>query len=351
MAHEIEINTDADGNAVANYADSQARPDGTTSAWHRLGQAIGRTMTPDEALEAANMKGWDVRKLPLTASIPSPGGGFPTTVEVPNKHLIVRTNPITKATEPLGVIGNWWTPFQNEETTALLYDITEQSGAHIETIASLDGGRRTFVTMKMPGFMEFTSPNDGSRDITDLYLAIFNHHDGQGALRAVISPVRVVCANTQRMAESAAVSSVSIRHTGTPNARLAQVRELLGITFRYQDTFVEECERLIAAEVDEAFVRGVLNDVFGLAEADTERKRNSRVERVSQVMELYRQSDTVAPFRGTAFGAYNAVTEYIDHYMPVSGKGDQEAKRALRTVTSTTLADLKGRAFGALLPA
>lgn len=346
MAHEIDT---TDG--VSSYADSSARADGKTSAWHRLGQTIGREMTPDEALDLANMRGWDVRKMPLVASIPSAGGGYPVNVEVPNKHLIVRTNPVNGATEPLGVIGNWWQPFQNEETTALLYDITEQSGAHIATIGGLDGGRRTFVTMKMPDFMEFTSPVTGGKDITELYLAVFNHHDGQGALRAVISPVRVVCANTQRMAESCAVSSVSIRHTGTPSARLAQVRELLGVTFRYQDTFVEECQRLIAREMSDAEVLAAFTDIVVNNEAATERKMERRVEKASQIMELYRTSDTVEMFRGTAFGAYNAVTEYADHFMPVAGKGNEADKRALRTLSSNTLADLKGRAFATLLPA
>lgn len=342
MGHAIDTT-----NGVSSYADSRAGADGKVDAWHRLGQTIGRTMTPDEALDAARMKGWNVRKIEHSQTVTAADGSS-VEVAAPGQWTVLRDNPVTRVPEALGVVGDRWQPFQNEETTGLLYDITEQSGAHVETIGSLHGGRQTFVTMKMPSHMEFTSPRDGSKDITDLYLAVLNHHDGQGALRALISPVRVVCANTQRMAESAAVSTVSLRHTGSPTAKLQEVRDLLGITFAYQETFAAEMEGLIAKERDEAFVRGVLNDVFGVGKSETERTRNGRVERVSQVMELYRTSDTVAPFAGTAYGAYNAVTEYVDHFMPVMGKNDQDRKRALRTLSNPDAWAIKGKAFAAL---
>ena len=196
MGHNIDITA-----GVASFADSRAAANGKTAAWHHLGQTIGRTMTQDEALELANMKDWNVRKVPLLADAAVGTHLEPQMVAVPGKHLVVRTNPVTGGTDPLGVVGDKWQPFQNEDSTDLLYDITEQSGAHIETIGALAGGRQTFVSMLVPGHMEFTSPLDGSSDITDLYINVLNNHDGGGSLRALIAPVRVVCANTQQAAE------------------------------------------------------------------------------------------------------------------------------------------------------
>lgn len=357
MAHELDITE-----GEASFADSRAAANGQVDAWHKLGQTIGRTMTADEALELSNMKGWDVRKVPLRADLnPARGvdGNGATLrseadmVEVPGRFLVVRNNPITGKIDPLGVVGSKWGPFQNEETTDLLYDITEQSGAHIETIGALNGGRQTFVSMRMPDHMEWTSPVDGSTDITELYLTILNHHDGLGSLRAIIAPVRVVCANTQRAAEGMAVSSVSLRHTGSPASKLAEVRHVLGITFAYQDTYAAEVQAMVAAERDDEFVRGVLNDVFGVGDAETERARAGRIERASAVMELYRSpGPTTAPWYGTAYGAYNAVTEYLDHYAPVKGKnGDASTKRALRTLTNVGVGSIKSAAFAAFASA
>jgi phage/plasmid-like protein (TIGR03299 family) len=348
MGHELDI---TDG--VASFADSRVSANGQVDAWHKLGTPVGHLMTVDEALDAAHMRGWDVRKQPLTAQVPGPDGN-PVNVVVPDCHVVVRTNPVNAKIEGMGVVGNRWTPFQNEETTELLNQLVDEGGAHIETIGALRGGRDTFVTMKLPGHMEFRSPVTGELDVTDLYVIILNSHTGKAPLRALLAPVRVVCANTQRMAEHSARSTISLRHTGTPTARLAEVRNLLGLTFAYQDTFAAQCEALIAREVSPITVMEVLSGVFGVPAATTERQAEARKVRAGEVVDLYRTSAAVAPFHGTAFGVYNAVTEYLDHYAPLAGGKELEAeeaavRRAQRTLVSTDVADLKAAAFSSLL--
>lgn len=347
MAHELDT---TDG--VTSFADSRTDANGLVDAWHKLGTPVGHLMTTDEALDAAHMRGWDVRKVPLTAEVPDQSGEGTLSLTVPDRHVVVRTNPVNGGTEALGVVGNRWTPFQNEQTTALLSQIVDEGGAHIETIGALRGGRDTFVTMKMPAHMEFVSPVTGLKDITDLYISILNNHTGEDALRAIISPVRIVCANTQRMAEHAARSCVSLRHTGEPDKRLAEVRQLLGLTFAYRDTFVEQCELLIKREMNPVQVLEVLEDIWNVPGATTEKQAESRKLRAAEVVDLYRTAETVAPFRGTAFGVYNAVTEYLDHHRPVTGAEGEDAaiRRAQRTLMSSDIGNMKAKAFTALLP-
>jgi len=350
MGHNLDI---TDGKA--NFADSR------TDAWHQLGQQVGHAMTVSEALEAAHMTGWNVRTVPHRADVATRHDADgqlldvqpdPVMVDVPNEFVILRTNPHTKAPQALGTVGRWWKPFQNEATTPLLADITESSGAHIETIGALDEGRKTFATMLLPDHMELTAPN-GFRDVTQLYLAIFNNHDGKGALRALISPTRVVCANTQRIAEANAVSEVKIRHTGDMDIKMTEVRRLLGLTFKYQETFATEMEAMSRRERDDVWVRQALNEVFGADDADTDKQRANRLHTAGLVMEVYRKDDTVNMWQGTQFGAYNAVTRYLDHYMPVGGattrrKGNDADKRAQRTLLSSSVNELKARAFTVL---
>jgi phage/plasmid-like protein (TIGR03299 family) len=337
-------------NGIASYADSRQRADGTTDAWHRLGQTIGRPMDPAEALELAHMAGWNVRTIPHQQTYADDSGVH--VLAAPGRFTVLRDNPHTHQPEALAVVGSKWQPFQNEATTGLLYDITDQSGAHIETIGALDGGRQTFVTMKMPEHMSFTSPLDGSTDTTDLYLAVLNRHDGEGSLRALVSPVRVVCRNTQKLAERAAVSSVALRHTGDPAGRLAEVRNVLGMTFAYRDTYVEQCERLIAAEREGAWVGEFLDRLFAVEDADSPRQADTRRQHAAGVLAIYGSgSESQAPWYGTAYGVYNAVTEYADHHWPVRGarsSADAADTRALRTLMSPDVAKLKGNAFAAL---
>lgn len=344
MGHQLDTT-----NGVTSFADSQ------NDAWHQLGQQVGHKMTVDEALDAAHMKGWNVRKLPLLADVaerhdsdgnllePQPE---PRMVPVPDRFTIVRDNPITKEPQALGVTGRWWKPFANEATTALLGEITDKGGAHLETLGSLDGGRRTFATMLMPDHMTLTTPT-GLLDTTKLYLAVFNNHDAQGALRALISPTRVVCANTQAIAERNAISEVKIRHTGEMDIKLEEVRRILGLTFKYQEVFAAQMEAMSKQYRDDEWVRNVLNDVFEVDEADSDKQRVNRIETTGKIMEVYRQDDTVNMWQGTTFGAYNAVTRYLDHYMPIGNtktKRSAETGRALRTISSKHISTLKGRA-------
>ena len=351
MAHELDT---TDG--VTSFADSRTRTINgveVTDAWHRLGTPVGHLMTVDEALDAAHLRGWDVRKEPLVANVETEDGSV-LALPVPDRHAVIRTNPVNQKAEALGVVGNRWTPFQNEDTTALLSAIVDEGGAHIETAGALRGGRDTFVTMKLPDSMEFRSPTTGELDVTELYINVLNNHTGEYPLRGLISPVRIVCANTQRMAEGAARSTVSLRHTGDPKARLAEIRALLGLTFAYRDTFVEQCETLIARSVDNVVVLEVIEDVFGVNAATTEKQAEGRKETALTVLDNYLNSPTVAPFMGTAFGVYNAVTEYLDHQAPLAGGKlltEEEAaiRRAQRTLQSVDLGTMKANAMSALL--
>ena len=318
-------------------------PEDRLNAWDQLGEPVESGLSISEALEAAGMANWNVRKTPLFAQAEG------RIIEVPNKHVVLRDNPATNAVESFGVVGNWWKPFQNEASAQLLADIVDQSGADLSRLGILNGGRKTFVSMKLPGHMEFTSPVDGSKDVTDLYLAIFNSHDGTGALSALVTPIRLFCANQQRVAESTAKSRFAIRHTGNADVKLAEVRDLLGLTFAYRDTFVEQCEKLIAREMDKAEVFTAMREITMVDSSKTDRIKANRTKFAEDIYEVYRSSDTVTPFRGTAFGAYNAVTEFTDHYMTVK-KDEAVEARATRTLTSEWIDTLKERAFSTLLP-
>jgi hypothetical protein len=65
---------------------------------------------------------------------------------------------------------------------------------------------------------------DGSKDRTDFYLAALSSHDGYSKFRFLVTPVRIVCANTQTAAISRAHASFGISHTGGARAALAEAR-------------------------------------------------------------------------------------------------------------------------------
>ena len=149
--------------------------------------------------------------MPLSASEISADGV--TSVEVPG-YATVRTNPFTGAPEALGVVGAGYRPLQNEEHCDFLNHLADASGAIFDTAGSLRGGRQVFVTMCLPETVLV-----GGVDELDLNIAALNSHDGNSAFRVLLTPVRVVCANTQAAALRNHVASVSIRHTSRREGR------------------------------------------------------------------------------------------------------------------------------------
>jgi hypothetical protein len=86
----------------------------------------------------------------------------------------------------------------------------------------------------------------------DLNIAALNSHDGNSAFRLLVTPVRVVCANTQHAALRNHLSSWSIRHTRNAKAAVQAARDTLGLTFAYVEAFEAEAERMINTSVTDA---------------------------------------------------------------------------------------------------
>ena len=339
--HELDITDD-----ITSFADSR------TDAWHQLGQQVNHLMTAEEVIREAQMADWDVRKIPAFGQEPPVLGEDGVTVPPPilasDRFMTVRTNPVNGRTDYLGVVGPVWQPIQNEETAELLDAIVDESGAHFETAGALDGGRRTFVTMKLPSSIELRG-HDGTIDRTDLYFAGLNDHTGQNALRGIITPVRIVCGNTETAGLRQAKANFSIRHTLSAATAIGVAREALGLTWRYVEEFEKEVEKLYAQEMTTSEMRTFAGAVMGLDTADTDRQRNSRQVHVSNLMKLWSGAPTITNIAGTKWGAYNTVTEYADHYMPVrkgDGRTSPASLRAARTLTQgSTTQGLKLKAF------
>jgi phage/plasmid-like protein (TIGR03299 family) len=201
------------------------------------------------------------------------------------------------------------------------------------------------ITLKLPEIMGFDG-KDGSKDRTDLYMAALNSHDGSAAFRGIVTPIRIVCANTQTAAIREAKASFAIRHTGSARIAIQQAREALKLAWHYLDVFQAEAANLYAQPMDTDEVRAFANRLVDVDGSTSLAAKNTRREQASGIVKLWVSSATVAPMAGTRRGAYNAVTEFVDHHAKVRGRGNPEAVRALRAVTTGSNAQtLKSNAF------
>lgn len=342
MAHDLE-NT----NGVTFYADSR------DDAWHQLGQKVGHNMSVEEAMANAHLGGWNVRKVPLSIPAEVTDSGVFGALDVPDQFGVVRTNPINGDRDYLGVVGNVYDPIQNEATAGFIQSVVDEFSANLETAGSLGGGRDVFVTMKLPHTMEIVGV-DGFIDRTEYYLAALNNHTGKSSFRLILTPIRVVCRNTQQMAISAAKTSWKVRHTAAATGKVQEAREKLGLVWKSVGSLDEEFKRLSEIPLEYAEAKEFTERLLELKKVDPEsaaatRRRNA----AGQIFNLYRNSPTITPIAGTRYAMYNAVTEYVDWFQGVRGanagfKAQQDA-RALRSIRELEQSStLKTEAFSLL---
>jgi phage/plasmid-like protein (TIGR03299 family) len=328
MAHEIETHGTR---AAAVFA--------RTDAWHRLGTTLADVFTAEQAMTVGQLGGWCVRKTPLHTSEISRDGV--SVLEVPGHFATVRTNPFTGAVEPLGVVGEGYRPIQNEDHCEILNGLVDDSGAIFDTAGSLRGGRQVFVSLRLPETMTV-----GGTDRVDVNIVALNSHDGTSAFRLLVTPVRVVCANTQAAALANHSASISIRHTASAAARVAAARAALGLTFAYVEAFQAQAEVMIQQAMTDAQFHAMTTELFGALDRDAgPRTQTAHKDREYILNRLWADADTQAGIRGTAWAGYQAIAEYVDHHSPVRARGDKAAARAARVLTTTEPARIKTRAW------
>lgn len=335
MAHELETWTDGpNGPRTASFVSARQH------AWHRLGTVLPAEFDAAQAMQYAKLGGWRVRKEPLTTTVLTADGV--SSLSVPDHFASVRTNPVTGRPDVLGVVGRGYEPIQNEDHAGLLDRLVDESGAHFETAGSLRGGRQVFLSMKLPRTMRI-----GGVDPVDLYLIACNSHDGTSAFRLLVSPVRVVCANTQAAAIRGAKASYSIRHTAGAKGQIVQARAALGLTFEFVEAFERQAQKMIAAAISTDEFARLVAQLWPIDE-DSKRSKTIGENRRYELVQLLRHSPTNENIRRTRWAAYQAITEYADHVAPIADKGDPASARAERAVTSGSVAQIKTRAFGLL---
>jgi len=293
--------------------------------WHRLGVVLDRRpRTLEAALEAAGLD-WTVAKEPLYRA-----GGEP----VPGHHATVRRD----TDRVLGVVSGDYVVVQNHDCFAFIANLLG-SELVFETAGSLWGGKQVFITAELPDHITV-----GGDDVRP-YVVLSAWHTGTGAIRAMTTPVRAVCANTVRAALERARAVYRVRHVGDPTGRLHEARAVLGMTVDYYRQFAAFGDRLALAPMSERTLRRVLADLYPHDTALGGRALANRTRAREAVMAVFTEGDTVGNAPGSKWCAWNAIAEVHDHHGRVRTP-EGAFTRAIEDPTG-----VKGRALDLVLAA
>lgn len=219
---------------------------------------------------------------------------------------------------PLGVVGTKYRPIQYAEGLGEFGKaILATDEAAVDTAGTLYGGRTGFMWFEINGLHVRVKGERPEGEIKT-YLGITSSHDGSSALRALITPVRTVCANTLNLALKGAKESFIVRHSGSVEGKVAAARQALSLTRDYMAEFEWIANALTQATVPDADVRGIMEKVWPLKE-ELSAGWEDRHPAVLATADYF-NSPNLDPIRGTGWAVLNAAVEFIDHEAPYRGR-------------------------------
>ena len=262
--------------------------------WHGLETMVETAPTSADALKLAGLD-WTIDGKPIYD-----GNG--------NEIHGYRANTRSSDNSVLGIVGSRYQIVQNadafEFTDALLGE-----GVTYETAGSLRGGRQIWLLAKLPERYIVG-------DKFEPYVCFTNTHDGTGAVRACMTPIRVVCNNTLNLALSTAKRAWSTPHRGDVKARLDEARETLLLADLYMQQLAERADKLASEKITDGEVVVILDKMFELAKDATERQKKTAQDAKNEIVCCMLHPD-LANFIGTKWGFINAVSDYVGHSAPV----------------------------------
>ena len=265
--------------------------------WHRLGVVTEDVLTAQDALVTAGLD-WLVKLEPVHFT--TQRGEIQN---IADKFAVVRETDESC----YGIVGNRYTPVQNLDAFNFMDTLVDSGDAKYETAGSLNGGATIFIQMRLNTVLDID-------DDVIPYMLLTNSHDGSGALKIIMTPVRVVCSNTLRMAlSSKTANQISLRHTKSITNKIDEARNVLGLTELFYDSFSETVNQLINTEINKRVYDELIDKMFPLPEYDKDDTTKIRqYNNVNNIREKIRGNWVVEVDNGVdnGWGLLNAYNSY-----------------------------------------
>lgn len=288
--------------------------------WARLGKPLSNTMSAEEAIRQGDLD-WDVSLRSLFVSLPGD-----RKVRIADRKAVVRSTDDAI----MGFVGQKYVPFANREAFSFMDTLVDSGEVKYTNVGQSRGGKVIFLSALLPADIKV-----GGEDPIDLYLLLRTSHDGSKAISVAVTPIRTFCTNQVTYATRKAKSRWSIRHTESAKEKILEARETLTLSFAYAEAWQELGDELLMKTITDRQFEDIVSDLL------PDRPRTEQV--AEQIMDLYKNSPTNG-YHGTAWGGFNAITEYFDH-----GRQVRSAEAIFTNTVDGHIAKLRDRAAQMLL--
>lgn len=310
--------------------------------WHGQGLSVEKALTSEEALKAAGLD-WKVESRKVFNASGKAIEGKHENVRVGARRFDGYGRALTAADgaprywpeSHLGVVSDKYTVVQNHEAFAFT-DALIGGDVRYDTAGSLKSGKLVWLLAKMP-------ERDILGDKVEPYLCFSNSHDGESSVRVCITPVRVVCQNTLNLAIDGAQRSWAARHIGSVGSILdvEEAQNTLCLANRYMDSLKDFAEKYSAETISDEQFYGLFEEIYSYKTAavdKTSKKYQHMQYRWNFLLFCYNAPD-IKNFRGTKWGALNAVSDAVYHCGPLRNTRDFEENRWANSMNGNAFID------------
>lgn len=304
--------------------------------WHGLGQIIEDAPTSKDAIRIAGLD-WRVEMQPVYDKFGNEISGY-------------KVNTRSSDGKPLGIVTDRYKVVQNEEAFAFT-DALLGEGVRYETAGSLASGKRVWMLARLDN-------TTIAEENIDPYLVFTNSHDGTGAIRVAITPVRVVCQNTLNLALGSAKRHWSCVHKGDIQGKLEEAYDTLTNANKYMEALEEEFGELKLKTVSDRQVKEMTDQLLKIEFANiyTKAIKTGRIVDLKQELKRQKYEDKIEQKRadildiyynkpdlkGTKFSAFrfiNAVSDYATHTNDHKNTRNYQENLFIKTVDGNNLID------------
>jgi len=287
MAHEIDMTTGVP--AIAFVGDLP---------WHGLGQQLTPDASIDEWTKAAGLD-WAVKESTVEFSVDNVIKSFN------NRKVLFRSD--THA--PLSVVSSGYRTVQPETILDFFREVTGKTDAQMETAGSLSGGKVIWALARMGD--DYLVKDDKIAP----YLMLSTSYDMSTPTIAKLVATRVVCRNTIQIALGEN-GNRQVRIPHSTDFRAEEVRAGLEISLSEFEAFTQKATKLAGLSFNQSamdkFLITLMQPEKGEIDGDQIRK-SAAYKKIVSLFDGGQLGTGQDAISGTAWGALNAVTEYIDH--------------------------------------
>lgn len=286
--------------------------------WHGLGTEVAEAPESKEALRLAGLD-WKVRQEPIYTGDNERVEGY-------------KANVRDKDRKTLGVVTDRYKVIQNEEAFAFTDELLGE-GVRYETAGSLQEGKKVWLLARLPHEYIITG------DRISPYLLFSNTHDGSGAVRVALTPIRVVCQNTLNLALRTARRSWSMIHTGNIQQKMDEAKDTLLRAETYMDELGKEFEALRMKKMTDQKVLDYIEILLPIEDGSTPQQ----IRNIGRLREDLKRRYFDAPdLLNTGKNAYrfiNAVSDFATHAEPLRKTAHYRENMFAKTVEGNPLID------------